>query len=92
MTGLAEALPVVPVPELRLVAPVRLDLVHNLRLGPTEGTARVQAQELGPCLLPFARIAALAAVGSGLVKAALAFALALHLTGTQHAMRHDSTA
>ena len=54
-----------------------LDVIHKGRIGTAHGAARVQAQELGPCLLPLARIAALAAVRAGGVKAALAFKLAL---------------
>lgn len=92
MTARAQRLPIAPVPEQRLVSPMGLDVVNKGRISPTHGAARMKAQELGPCLLPFPRVAALAAVGSGAVIAPLAFKLASFLTGTQDAMRDDSTA
>lgn len=91
MARRAQRLPVVPVPEQGLVAAMGLDVVDHLRLGTAERAARMKPQELGPRLLPFARIAALAAVRAGLVEPAFAFALELDLTGTKDAMRHDGT-
>lgn len=58
-----------------------LDVVNKGRIGPAHGADRMKAQEFGPCLLPLARIAALAAVRAAQVVAALAFPLALDLAG-----------
>lgn len=71
---------------------MRLDVVDQGRLGPAHGAAGMKAQELGPCLLPLARIAALAAVRAGSVIAALALKLALDLTLAKDAMRHNLAA
>lgn len=71
----AKGLPVVPVPEQSLVATVRNLVIDQCGLGPAHGTERVQAQELGPCPFPFARVAALAAVRAFPVVAAFTVAL-----------------
>lgn len=77
MTAGAERLPVEPVPEQRLVASMGRDVIHKGRIGTAHRAAGMKVQELGPRLLPLARIATLAAVRAGGVIAALAFKLAL---------------
>lgn len=56
-------------------------VIHKGRVGTAHGAAGMKAQEFGPCLLPFPSIAALATVGPGAVKAALAFKLTGDLAG-----------
>lgn len=77
MTAGAQRLPVVPVPEQGLVAPVGLDVIHKGRVSTAHSAAGMKAQELGPRLLPFPCIAALATVRPCGVIAALALKLAL---------------
>ena len=92
MAWLAEALKVVPAPEQRLIAPMRLNVVNNLRINSAESAAGMQTQELGPQLFPFARIAALAAVRAVLVVATFPLALADDLTDAERVSRDNGTA
>lgn len=65
MAMAAQGLPVVPVPEQRLVAPVRGDVIHHRSHSATQGAGRVQVQELGTGLFPLALVATLAAARAG---------------------------
>lgn len=89
MAVAAQGLPVVPVPEQRLVAPVRGDVIDHRRRSATQGAGGVQVQELGTGLFPLARIAALAAIRAGGIMAAAPGTGAGDLTGAGHACGHD---
>lgn len=92
MAALAQGLEVVPIEDQRGVAPVALDMVHNLRFGAAEGTGWMQVQELGPQCFPLARVAALAAVRALGIMALPSGAYAVTLAGAEGASGHDSTA
>lgn len=91
VAALAQCLQIAPVHHHRAVAVVALDVVHHLGAAAAECTARVQTQELCAERLPFARVAALAAVRTPGIVTAAPSTDAVTLAGAEAASGHNGT-
>ena len=92
MAGLAEGLPVGPIPEERHVAAVRGDVVHHRRRVAAERAGGMQGEEGAAGFLPGAGIAAFPGARPVRVVAALAVAGGGDLAGAAGAMGHHAAA
>lgn len=81
-------LPVEPIPEQGLIAPVRNDVINHGRRVPAPGAVWVTTQKHQPLLLPVGRVATLAGARAVSVMAAIAGTGACDLARTARAIGH----
>ena len=91
MAVFAQGLPVVAVPEERLVASVWDDVINDSRRIPAPGAVRVTDQERLAFPLPIGVVATFARRGAVRVMATVPGALCLDLAGAELAVGHEAT-